>query len=104
MTDHRAPAAPHPSRDWTTPEIIAAATVSPYIVSRSTGPRHPDWMTVEDRSGAILLECPTRALAPRSAAEAKARPFFFTLSPFGAEILDIARERGLIVGQSRSAA
>lgn len=47
--------------------------------------------------GTILLDVPLQTISkPESAEAAKARLWFYTGSPFGAEILALARERCLL--------
>lgn len=57
----------------------------------------PDFLQVTDKAGNVLLDVrmgPDGPLHPKTSAEAK--PWFFTGSPFGREILELARERGVI--------
>lgn len=55
-----------------------------------------DDLIVEGEHGEIAVRAPIGPggpLHPRSAAEAKARPWFFTGSPFGGQIIALAWER-----------
>ena len=55
-----------------------------------------DVLVVEDGHGSVVVlekAGPSGRLHPKTAAEAKGRPWFFTGSPFGAHIVGLAWER-----------
>lgn len=62
-----------------------------FMVARGSG----ETLTVEGEHGEMLVRCNTSVFKPESAEAAKARPWFFTTSPFGPQIVGMAWERSI---------
>ena len=65
-------------------------------VSRGSFMGNPDYMFVTGEHGEIAWHGPIQPrglLHPHSAEEARSRPWFFTGSPYGANIIGLAWER-----------
>ena len=65
-------------------------------VSRGSDKNGPDILTVSEDDGTVLLSVPIHPsgpLAPTSADDAKAHPWYYTGSPYGKEILDLYNKR-----------
>ena len=75
--------------------VLRYCKYNPNDPLRPTG----DFLRVErngvDVFGEVIMG-PNGPLHPQSAEEARSRPWFYAGSPFGAEIVELARERGLL--------
>ena len=63
------------------------------LVERYAG---PDRLRVTGEHGEVILDVPMHPagpLAPENAAAARDRPWFYTMSPFGGQIVGLAWER-----------
>ncbi len=67
-------------------------------VTRGMGTKGSDWLHVKDASGTLLLSVSMGADSPLRPhmGDGINRPWFFTTSPFGAEILAFAKEVGVL--------